>query len=112
MADFRRDDGVERRDAAAGYTIQGVSDLTGGSGSGVDTRVDLVCDPNLSQEDRTPTRAFATECVAPPSAATNRIGTARGDEIIETRLLELGPLVHEEHPVRRQPAPVQFGQAV
>jgi hypothetical protein len=64
------------------YSISGVSDLTGGSGSGVDTRVDITCDPNLSRGDRSPTRAFKTECVAPPSLATNRIGTARGDEII------------------------------
>ena len=66
------------------YTITGISDLTGtgGNANGLDTRVDIICDPNLSRGDRSPARAFATECVAPPSAATNRIGTARGDEII------------------------------
>jgi outer membrane receptor protein involved in Fe transport len=64
------------------YTIQGVSDLTGGVGAGVDTRVDIVCDPNLSRGDRSWNRAFATECVKAPSAATNRIGTAKNDEII------------------------------
>jgi len=64
------------------YTIQGVSDLTGGTGAGVDSRVDIICDPNLSRGDRSPTRAFRTDCVAPPSLATNRVGTARGDEIV------------------------------
>ena len=66
------------------YTITGISDLTGtgGNANGLDTRVDIICEPNLSRGDRSPTRAFATECIAPPSAATNRIGTARGDEII------------------------------
>jgi hypothetical protein len=65
------------------YTISGISDLTGGSTTnGVDTRVDIICNPNLSKGDRSPTRAFATECVAPPSLATNRVGTAKGDEII------------------------------
>jgi hypothetical protein len=65
------------------YTIQGVSDLTGGVGGvGLDSRVDIVCDPNLSRSDRSPTRAFATECIAPPSLATNRIGNAVGDEVI------------------------------
>jgi hypothetical protein len=64
------------------YSIQGVSDLTGGAGSGVDTRVDFTCDPNLPRGDRSPTRAFRTECVAPPSAATNRIGTSRVDDLI------------------------------
>jgi hypothetical protein len=64
-----------------GYSISGVSDLTGGAGAGVDTRVDIVCDPNLSRGDRSPDRAFATECIAPPSLSSNRIGTAVGDEI-------------------------------
>ena len=67
---------------AIGYSIAGVSDLTGGAGAGVDSRVDIICDPNLSRGDRSPVRAFATECIAPPSAATNRIGTATNDEII------------------------------
>jgi Carboxypeptidase regulatory-like domain/TonB-dependent Receptor Plug Domain len=64
------------------YTIQGITDLTGGVGAGVDSRVDFVCDPNLSRGDRTDLRAFRTECVAPPAAATNRVGTAVGDELI------------------------------
>jgi hypothetical protein len=64
------------------YSISGVTDLTGGAGSGVDTRVDIICDPNLPRSERSPVRAFRTECIAPPSLATNRIGTARGDEII------------------------------
>jgi hypothetical protein len=63
-----------------GYGIQGVSDLTGGVG--VDTRVDFSCDPNLSRGERSPTRAFRTECVQAPSRDTNRVGTARGDELI------------------------------
>lgn len=64
------------------YSIQGVSDLTGGAGTGVDTRVDIVCDPNLSRGDRTPSQAFRTECIAPPAFTTGYIGTARGDELI------------------------------
>jgi hypothetical protein len=63
------------------YTISGVSDLTGGVGAGVDTRVDLTGDPNISRGDRTDMRAFDTSVVRPP-ADPNRIGTARGDEFI------------------------------
>jgi hypothetical protein len=63
------------------YGIQGVSDLTGGSGDGLDTRVDFICDPNLPRGERSPTRAFRTECVRPPSRETNRVGTAKGDEL-------------------------------
>jgi hypothetical protein len=76
------DDGPERRSPGIGYSISGVSDLTGGVGAGVDSRVDLTCNPNLSRGDRNSLRAFATECFAPPSLATNRVGTARGDEVI------------------------------
>jgi hypothetical protein len=72
--------GQTGRTIGVGYGIQGVSDLTGGTG--LDSRVDFICNPNLPRGDRTPTRAFRTECVAPPSAATNRVGTARGDELI------------------------------
>ena len=36
----------------------------------------------MTRGDRSPTRAFRTECIAPPSLSTNRIGTAVGDEII------------------------------
>ena len=64
------------------YSIAGVSDLTGGAGAGLDSRVDFTCDPNLSRGDRNSLRAFATECVAPPSLASNRVGSARGDELI------------------------------
>ena len=64
-----------------GYSIAGVSDLTGGAGAGVDSRVDIVCDPNLSNGDRTPDRAFATECIAAPSLASNRVGTSV-DEVL------------------------------
>jgi hypothetical protein len=39
-------------------------------------------DPNLSRGDRSPARAFATECVTQPSLATNRIGTGRSDQLV------------------------------
>jgi outer membrane receptor protein involved in Fe transport len=64
-----------------GYSLAGVSDLTGGVGAGVDSRVDFTCDPNLPRGERTSVRAFATECVAFPSRDTNRVGTAK-DELI------------------------------
>lgn len=67
---------------ALSYTIQGVTDLTGGAGTGVDTRVDIVGDLNLPRGERTPTRAFRTENVRMPSRDSNRIGSARGDELI------------------------------
>jgi hypothetical protein len=63
------------------YSLSGLSDLTGGAGAGVDTRVTFTCDPNLPRGERNSLRAFRTECVAPPSDP-NRIGTARGDELI------------------------------
>jgi len=65
-----------------GYSIQGVSDLTGGRGAGLDSRVDLAGDPNLPRDERNPSRAFRTDVVRPPSAASNRVGSARGDEFV------------------------------
>ncbi len=64
------------------YSISGVTDLTGGAGNGLDSRVDITCDPNLSRGERSPTRAFNTDCIAAPPLSTNRVGTAVGDEII------------------------------
>ncbi|MPY87455.1 MAG: TonB-dependent receptor plug domain-containing protein [Luteitalea sp.] len=64
------------------YEIEDVTDLTGGAGNGVDTRVDLTGDPNLPRGERTPDRAFRTEVVRPPSLETNRIGTAKNDDLI------------------------------
>ena len=84
-----------------GYSIAGVSDLTGGAGAGVDTASTSSAIPTCPRGDRTPLRAFATECVAPPSAGDEprRHGARRRDH--RARLPELGPLVREEHPVRR-----------
>jgi hypothetical protein len=63
------------------YSITGVTNLTGGGGLGVDSRVDFTCDPNLPAGDQTIDRYFRTECVAPPSLSTNRAGTSHGDEL-------------------------------
>ena len=38
-------------------------------------------DPNLPRGERTPARAFRTECAQPPSASTNRIGTSGVDDL-------------------------------
>ncbi len=64
-----------------GYsTVQG-TDLVGGSGDGVDSRVVLVGDPNLPKGDRTRARHFDTSVVRPPTLADNGIGNAPKDPI-------------------------------
>jgi hypothetical protein len=64
-----------------GYsTVQG-TDLVGGSGSGVDSRVVLVGDPNLDKGDRTFTHYFNTAVVQAPSKANFGIGNAPKDPI-------------------------------
>src|SRR6266853_3888504 len=45
------------------YTFVTATDITGASGVGIDTRVDLSCDPNLSRGDRTFSHTFNTSCV-------------------------------------------------
>ena len=84
------------------YSISGVSDLTGGAGAGADSRVDIICDPNLSRGDRSPTRRSGPSASrrlhcrrtgsAPPSATRSR-----------ARVSELGHHVREERSVRWEP---------
>ena len=61
------------------YSLAGTSDITGASGGGVDTRVILVSDPNLSRGDRSKYRAFNTDAVRPPLTSNFGIGNAPKD---------------------------------
>jgi hypothetical protein len=64
-----------------GYsTVQG-TDLVGGSGSGVDSRVVLTGDPNLPKGDRTFARYFNTSVVQAPTKANFGVGNAPKDPI-------------------------------
>jgi len=64
-----------------GYnTVQG-TDLVGGSGGGVDSRVVLTGNPVLPSGDRTFLRFFDTSVVRPPSRADFGIGNASKDPI-------------------------------
>jgi hypothetical protein len=64
-----------------GYsTVQG-TDLVGGSGSGVDSRVVLTGNPNLPKGDRTFARYFNTSVVQPPTKANFGVGNAPKDPI-------------------------------
>jgi hypothetical protein len=64
-----------------GYsTVQG-TDLVGGSGGGVDSRVVLVGDPNLPKGDRSFLRYFNTSAVQAPTKANFGIGNAPKDPI-------------------------------
>jgi hypothetical protein len=64
------------------YTTVAGTDLTGTSGvAGVDTRVVLTGNPNLSRSDRTIYRAFRTEVVKPPDRASLGMGNAPKEAI-------------------------------
>ena len=58
------------------YSLVTPVDLTGASGLGVDSRVDLTCNPNLGWGNTSITRAFNTSCIAPPTKAELGIGNA------------------------------------
>ena len=64
-----------------GYSLVSGADLVGGTGAGVDSRVNLTGDPNLPKSERTELRAFRTEVVRPPTKAEFGIGTAAKDLI-------------------------------
>jgi hypothetical protein len=58
------------------------TDLTGTSGvAGVDTRVNLIGNPNLARGDRTIYRAFNTSVVKPPDRSNFGIGNVPKDPI-------------------------------
>jgi hypothetical protein len=59
-----------------GYTFVTATDVTGASGVGIDSRVDLVCNPNLSASEKTFSRAFNTSCEQAPTRAGVGIGNA------------------------------------
>jgi len=64
-----------------GYGLSPGADLVGGSGGGLDSRVVLTGDPNLSKDQRTPTRAFDISVVKMPSRAEFGVGNAPKDPI-------------------------------
>lgn len=67
-----------------GFTGAPQNDMTGGPG---DSRVVMVCNPNLPRRQRTLDRQFRTECIRPPGPLTSAsdtyyLGEALGDEYI------------------------------
>ncbi len=63
------------------YSLVQAVDLTGATGAGVDSRVNLTGNPILPKSERTPLRHFRTEVVGPPTAADFGIGNAPKDVI-------------------------------
>ena len=61
------------------YSFVQSVDITGTTGAGVDSRVDLTGNPVLPKSQRTPAQAFNTSVVRAPSAATFGIGNAPKD---------------------------------
>jgi hypothetical protein len=65
--------------AGISYTLVSGADITGAAGSGVDSRVNITCNPNLSKGDQTFFQAFNTKCIAAPTLADFGIGNAPRD---------------------------------
>ena len=55
------------------------TNITGGGGAGVDSRVDVIGNPNLSRGNRTNSHSFNTAAIAPPAPGTFGIGDAKKD---------------------------------
>jgi hypothetical protein len=64
-----------------GYSLVQAVDLTGASGAGVDSRINVTGNPNLSRSQRSFDRHFNTSVFAPPTAATFGVGNAAKDLI-------------------------------
>jgi hypothetical protein len=67
---------IRGQPTAITYSFLTPVDVTGASGVGVDSRVDLSCSPNLGFKETSFKRAFDTSCVHPPTKAENGIGNA------------------------------------
>ena len=61
---------------AINYTFLTATDVTGASGVGIDSRVDLTCNPNLPRAATSLSRALDTSCVHAPTKAELGIGNA------------------------------------
>lgn len=64
-----------------GYSFVQNVDITGAAGAGVDSRVDLIGNPNLPKSERTVLRHFRTEVVRPPDPSRFGIGNSAKDPI-------------------------------
>jgi hypothetical protein len=64
-----------------GYSFVVATDITGASGAGIDSRVNLIGNPNLPKSERTVYRHFRTEVVRPPDRENFGIGNAPKDPI-------------------------------
>jgi len=58
------------------YAFVTATDVTGAAGIGIDSRVDLTCDPNLPRSEKTFYRALNPSCVQAPTRAGLGIGNA------------------------------------
>jgi hypothetical protein len=58
------------------YTFVTATDITGAAGNGIDSRVNLSCDPNLPRADTSFHQAFDTSCVQASTKAGLGIGDA------------------------------------
>lgn len=62
-----------------GYSLVAAQDLTGNSGAGIDSRVNMVSNPVIPKGERTELRHFDTNAFAPPTRAEFGIGNAPKD---------------------------------
>lgn len=65
--------------SGVGYSLVQAQDLTGASGAGVDSRINVLSNPILPKGERTELRHFRTDVFAPPTRAELGIGNAPKD---------------------------------
>ena len=84
------------------YTFVTATDVTGASGIGIDSRVDLSCDPNPGHGDTSFYRAFDTSCIHAPTRAGLGIRECIEVPICRARSGELRYLAFQEFSDRQQ----------
>lgn len=65
--------------SGVGYSLVQAQDLTGASGAGVDSRINVLSNPILPKSERTELKHFRTDVFAPPTRSELGIGNAPKD---------------------------------
>ncbi len=65
--------------SGVGYSLVTATDLVGGGGAGVDSRINVLSNPILPKSERTELRHLRTDVFAPPTKAEFGIGNAPKD---------------------------------
>ena len=99
---------IRGQPTAITYSFLTPTDVTGANGVGVDSRVDLSCDPNLGFMNTSSTRAFNTSCAHAPSKAELGIGNASKAPFVGPGVENFDTALYKNFPIGSGEQTLQF----